>query len=537
LVTTASGGIPASSGALGGTFVKFTMDHSIIENCSTTEVGGAAEFVQSIATIASSTIARCRAGSLGGAIGMFGGTLDLHDSNLVDNQSTNSPQGSALGTAPAPAGSGVPDMNIDGLVLNCIFSNNTGSQTFWEGDRVTTPFNRLTYGSNQIFATGFAPFFSQVTGDLGVLQLNDIVVPRSDGTQTKKAPFPNSALNAPPVTGTILMVPPTILQGGAPGETFPIPSYVAYASSGGTASVDGAAQHDSSGVIPTSTDGTHTLVIAGKSVTTPPSPPAYAANISTRLTVGMNQDVLIGGFIVQGPSPKRVLIRAIGPSLPLGGVLQDPYLEQHDGTGKIVATNDNWRTTNIGGLLTSSQVIDIIASTVPPSQNMESAIVATLASGSYTAVVRGASNDTGIAVVEAYDLDPIQTSTLANIATRGLVQTGDNVMIGGFIYLGGAGSTKVVVRGIGPSLGAAGIINPLPDPMLELHDGNGAIVASNDDWGSSPDANTIQGVGLQPSNTAEAAIYQTGLSRGPYTAILRGKNGVAGVGVVEVYVF
>jgi hypothetical protein len=139
--------------------------------------------------------------------------------------------------------------------------------------------------------------------------------------------------------------------------------------------------------------------------------------------------------------------------------------------------------------------------------------------------------------VEVYDLDAVYPSTLANISTRGFVQAGDNVMIGGFIYLGGAGQTNVVVRAIGPSLGALGIDNPLSDPILELHDGNGATIASNDDWKSSPDAATLQRLGFQPSNDAEAAIYESSLARGPYTAIVRGKNGGTGVGVVEAYIF
>jgi hypothetical protein len=258
-------------------------------------------------------------------------------------------------------------------------------------------------------------------------------------------------------------------------------------------------------------------------------------NISTRLPVGTGQQVLIGGFIVQGPNPKKIMLRAVGPSLPLPGVLQDPYLELHDSAGQIIATNDNWGTTSVGGLLTSSQLVDILASTVAPANNLESAILATLNPGSYTAVVRGATNGTGIAVVEGYDLDPEPFAKLANISTRGFVQTSDNVMIGGFIFGGGPGATKVVVRGIGPSLSAFGVANPLVDPMLELHDGNGSTIASNDDWKSNQTA--IQGTGLQPSNDAEAAILATNLAPGGYTAILRGKNGGVGVGVVEVYVF
>jgi len=134
------------------------------------------------------------------------------------------------------------------------------------------------------------------------------------------------------------------------------------------------------------------------------------------------------------------------------------------------------------------------------------------------------------------DLDAIQDSTLANISTRGFIQTDNNVMIGGLIYLGGPGLTKVVVRGIGPSLAAQNIANALKDPVLELKDANGATVEANDNWAQSSQAAAIQAAGLQPSDPAECAIMRTGLPLGSYTAILKGVNGT-GVGVVEVYIF
>jgi hypothetical protein len=152
----------------------------------------------------------------------------------------------------------------------------------------------------------------------------------------------------------------------------------------------------------------------------------------------------------------------------------------------------------------------------------------------YTAVVRGAGGTTGNALVEVYDLDAGHGSTLANLSTRGFVQTNDNVMIGGFIVLGGGGATKVVVRGIGPSLPVS---DRLADPMLALHNANGTTIDSNDDWGAAPGTAELQAAGLAPTNAAEAAIYRNDLPRGAYTAILRGKNGGTGVGLVEIYVF
>ena len=540
LVTTNIGSIPGSAGAIGGAFTKLFMDKSIIENCSTTDIGGAMELVQaSTATIQNSIIASCRAGSLGGALAMFGGTLDLHDASVVENASTSSGQGGAFGTAPAAAsGDGVPDMNFDGLIQNCVLSKNTGGPTSWEGDRVNTPFNRIGYGNNQFFSPGLPAFFSQVSGNLTTDGLNNLILNRSDGTQDDKG-FGNTTPASAPVVGAMLMIPPTVLQTGAPGETVPIASTLVFASSGGTANVDGAAQRASSGIVSTTIDGSHTLNVGSSAFTIPAPPREVAANIATRLPVGTGQSVLIGGFIIQGSGPKRVLVRGVGPSLNsiLPGALQDPSLELRDASGALLASNDNWRTTQLGGILTSDQSFDILGTGIAPAQDAEPAVLATLNPGAYTGIVRGTNNTTGIALVEVYDLDSVPAATLANISTRGFVQGGNDVMIGGFILQGGVGSTQVVLRAIGPSLAGAGITNPLTDPNLELHDGNGATIISNDDWKNSPDATTLQGLGLQPSNDAESAIYQNALPRGAYTAIVRGKNGESGVGVLEAYVF
>ena len=246
-------------------------------------------------------------------------------------------------------------------------------------------------------------------------------------------------------------------------------------------------------------------------------------NISTRMQVGTGDNALIGGFIVTGTVPKKVIIRAIGPSLAsLPGRLADPTLELRDGAGALILANDNWR---------DSQAQEIIDTGIPPSDDHEAAIVATLAPGSYTAIMRGAGNTTGIGVVEVYDLALEVPARLANISSRGFVETGDNVMIGGFIA--GNQAMHLIVRAIGPSLTPLGIANALADPTLTLHDAQGAILAFNNDWRDNAEA-VIQGTGIPPTNDKESAVVAT-LAPGNYTAIVRGRNDTTGIGLVEVY--
>ena len=243
---------------------------------------------------------------------------------------------------------------------------------------------------------------------------------------------------------------------------------------------------------------------------------------------------MIGGFIITGSHQKRVIVRAIGPSLlPFGiaDALADPTLEIHDSSGATIAMNDDWKTTQFGGVVTGDQVAEINASGVAPGNDVESAIIANLAPGSYTAQVRGFGNTTGTGVVDAYDLSAASPARLVNISTRGLVQPGDKLMIAGFIVQNA--SMKIVVRATGPSLLQFGISNALPDTTLQLRDQNGAIVRENDDWMSDQKAE-LEATGLQPTSNLEAALVQT-IAPGQYTAQLRGKPESTGVGVVEVY--
>ena len=247
-----------------------------------------------------------------------------------------------------------------------------------------------------------------------------------------------------------------------------------------------------------------------------PNPPApKALNIATRMRVESGDNVLIAGFIITGNQPKKVLIRGIGPSLPVSGALADTTLDLDAGT----FVNDDWK---------SDQEQAIRDTTIPPSSDLESAIVATLDPGAHTAVLRGKDGTTGIGLVEVYDLESGEPAHLANIATRGLVQTGDDVMIGGFI-IGGNYPAKVLIRAIGPSLAVDG---KLQDPTLELVDSNGSTI-SNDDWRTSQEAEIVATT-IPPADEKESAIVAT-LVPGAYTAIVRGKDNTTGIALVEGY--
>lgn len=257
------------------------------------------------------------------------------------------------------------------------------------------------------------------------------------------------------------------------------------------------------------------------------------ANISTRGRIDTGDNVMIGGFILQGSQPATVILRSIGHSLAASGIasaISDPIMELHDSTSAVIASNDDW---------ISSPDAQMIASYhFDPPNSIESAIIATLNPGSYTVIVKGYEDSTtpaatGVGLFELYDMHLTSNSRAGNISTRGQVLLNDEVMIGGFI-IGGAVTKEVVVRAIGPSLASAGIANPLPDPTLELHNGNGALVAANDDWGQGPDAATIQSEGLAPSSPKESALQAT-LNPGGYTAIVRGVNNTIGLALVEVY--
>jgi hypothetical protein len=259
----------------------------------------------------------------------------------------------------------------------------------------------------------------------------------------------------------------------------------------------------------------------------PPLSPSRSQNISTRANVQTGDDVAIGGFIINGSGTKKVIIRGVGPSLQTFGIqnpLPDPTLELHGQSG-VIASNNNWKDT---------QQTEIQNTGLAPGDELESAIVATLQPGAYSVILRGQNNGTGIGLVEVFDIDPAANSKLANISTRGLVGTNDDVMIGGIIVGPNNGNSRtVLLRAIGPSLQPFGIQDFLADPTLELHDAQGNLFAFNDNWKNTQQVD-ITTTGLSPSNDAESAILVT-LVTGNWTAIVRGVGGTSGVALIEVY--
>jgi hypothetical protein len=250
------------------------------------------------------------------------------------------------------------------------------------------------------------------------------------------------------------------------------------------------------------------------------APAVQLANISTRLPVGSGDNVLIAGFTITGSQPKKIIVRGLGPLLPVNANLADPTLELHDSFGGTVAGNDNWRDTQQDALK---------ATTIPPANDYDSAIVQNLQPGAYTAVLAGKGSTTGVGLVEVYDLDLPADSRLVNIATRGRVGDGDDVLICGTIAVG-SGTTTVLFRALGPSTNVPGALN---DPILELHDGQGATIATNDNW-QDTQAAAIQATTIAPSDPREAAILRD-LTPGAYTAVVHGKNGTTGVAVIDAY--
>ena len=466
------------------------------------------------------------------------------------------------------------DLYSSSISTQAIALTGVSDGTYWL-ENIGDPTNRLmesdetnnTYLVKVTVATGLSPEIN-VVGNGQSIPNNDSAPSTSDGTDfgsvdvatdslTRTFTIQNSGTGSLSLTGvpnvqitggsdfTVTLQPVSPVQIDNPTTTFQItfkpssaglrtatviiPSNDANESSyqfairgNGVPDTDGDGEDDLSEAISgTDPNDPNSVVRTGKQL-----------NISTRLDVQTGDGVGIGGFILTGSDPKKVVIRALGPSLTgLGvpGALQDPTLELHDHTGATIAFNDNWKDTQQSAIQSTG---------LAPSDDHEAAMVQTLSSGGYTAIVQGIGNTTGVGLIEVYDVDTNANSILANISTRGFAGTGDNVMIGGEIIgrgLGanGAGSVKVLIRGLGPSLTQANVAGALQDPTIELHDGNGAIIASNDNWKDTQQS-AIQATGLAPSDDRESAIL-TILTKGGYTAILRGKNNTTGIALIEAY--
>ena len=277
------------------------------------------------------------------------------------------------------------------------------------------------------------------------------------------------------------------------------------------------------------TAGHYRLAVAAYTAIAGPTPsPAKTVNISTRMFVDTGERVSIAGFIVTGDISKKVMIRGIGPSLQNSGVptpLANPVVTLFDNSGNVVASNDDWKQ--------SPDATEIMNSGLAPSNDSESALIATLAPGQYTAKLTGNNGGTGNGVIEVYDLASSSSSVLANLSTRGFVGTGDNVMIAGVI-IGQGDSPIMVFRALGPTLASFGVTQPLADPTLGLYDVNGNQVAINDDW-ATPQVQAVRAVNLVPSSAKESAIVSAFLAPGNYTAVVRGQNNTTGVALVEAY--
>lgn len=317
------------------------------------------------------------------------------------------------------------------------------------------------------------------------------------------------------------------------GTGYPISSHSTFTILTSTAGLGGRFNNVSSGSRLTSLDGQGSFLVSlsGQTVQlsdfqTEPEPAAQFANLSTRAEVLTGDNVLIGGFILNGTQSKNLLFRALGPSLSQQGVtnpLADPTLELHDSTGALIGFNNNWKDT---------QEFAIENTGIPPTNDLESALVATLDPGSYTVIIRGNANSVGTALVEIYDLLSNADSTLSNLSTRGFVDP-NNPLIGGFIASFNTGNTSTVARAIGPDLANRGITNPLSDPMLEVRDVNGVLVQSNDDYVPGSDS-IIDLDGLAPADPREAAI-RLSLVPGNYTVLVLAKPGESGTALVELY--
>ncbi|CAN5444285.1 hypothetical protein BH18VER2_BH18VER2_03920 [soil metagenome] len=557
--------ISSSDNIVGGTLPA--QRNIISHNFTAVAIGGSGNIVQGnyVGTDPSSAVAMSNGIGLlvTGSAAQIGGLTPEAANVISGNQygiyiassgTENIVQGNLIGTdvtglvnlANFNAGVSITGSNnmIGGLAIgagNRIFFNFTAVQV----KQIDTDHPALGNSilSNCIYANGY-PVDLDASGNFDGATRNDL----GDGDTG-----PNNFQNFPIITSTTFLPDRTTVEGGlnsTPSTTFTLQFFSQDVPLGESTFLDtetittnaAGLAYFAFDLQPLSPDLFVTATVTDPDGNTSEFPYQYAvqlANISTRGQVGTGDDILISGFVVHRPPDgpadytKKVLLRALGPSLavdgvPLLGRLNNPNLELHDASGAILATNDDWR---------SDQEAEIIAAGVAPSSDAEAALIADLPDGSYTVQVRGAGNAVGLGLTEVYDLEPLDpvnepaSGRLVNISTRGLVGTGDNPLIGGLI-VNGDDAERVVIRAIGPDL-AAQVPNFLPDPTLELRDGSGALLASNDDWRDEQEEE-LAATGLAPNDDRDSAILFS-LVPGAYTAIVRGQGESSGVGLVEVY--
>ncbi|MEY2579301.1 MAG: hypothetical protein QOI49_2125, partial [Verrucomicrobiota bacterium] len=377
---------------------------------------------------------------------------------------------------------------------------------------------RFRFGDGTADVTQGSPFISHTYAAAGTYAARLVV------TDSRGADSENIAEQVITVQANASPTPTAIPTATATAS--PTATVTATASPGATATAT--ATPSATATASASPTTTATATPTATPTSTPSATPASVqlVNIAGRVFTQTGDKVGIAGFIISGSGTKRIMARAIGPSLSVNGKLQDPYLEIHDNNGSAPLTNDNWR---------STQEAEIQQTGLAPTNDKESAIVKRLPAGNYTAIIRGADNSPGIGVVELYDLSTSDPGELGNLSVRASAETGDNVLFDGLILQGGT-PKRVLFRALGPSVKVNGNTVPgvLQDPILELHDGNGALMTTNDNWPDAPNAAEIQATGLAPPDNHESAILMT-LPAGNYTTIVRGVNGTTGIALAEAY--
>jgi PKD repeat protein len=413
-------------------------------------------------------------------------------------------------------GSGSSDPDFSDVITSYRFRFGDGTADVTQG----SPFISHTYAVAGTYAARLVVTDSRGADSENIAE--QVITVQSNASPTPTAtPAATATATASPTATATATASPTAT---ASATASPTATATATASPGATAT----ATPTATATATASPTATATATPTATPTSTPSATPASVqlVNIAGRVFTQSGDKVGIAGFIISGSGTKRIMARAIGPSLSVNGKLQDPYLEIHDNNGSAPLTNDNWR---------STQEAEIQQTGLAPTNDKESALVKRLPAGNYTAIIRGVDNSPGIGVVELYDLSTSDPGELGNLSVRASAETGDNVLFDGLILQGGT-PKRVLFRALGPSIKVNGNTVPgtLQNPTLELHSGNGTLLASNDDWQDAPNAAEIQSTGLAPPDSRESAILMT-LVPNNYTTIVRGKDGTTGIALAEAY--